>query len=79
MTPAEITPRQSFVSAYAQSIGVTEADAHTARNIHLSVADCKHLCKVLGVAPRWELGSAREGIQAHEWNQALIHYLRGAV
>jgi hypothetical protein len=64
---------------YARSIGVTEADAHTARNIHLSVADCKHLRKVLGTAPRWELGTARDGLDAYAWNQELSEYLKGAV
>lgn len=63
----------SLISEYAQSIGVTEADAHTARNIHLSVADCKHLKFILS-----SMYGPYNDHAAH-WNRSLIEYLKTAV
>jgi hypothetical protein len=44
--------QDKLTSGYARSIGVTEADAHTARNIHLSVADCRHIKHILEAVAR---------------------------
>jgi hypothetical protein len=64
-------PGSKLLSEYAQSLGMTEADARTARNIHLSVADCKHLARVL---------SHIRSHNDHEefWNTELKTYLRTA-
>ena len=69
-----------LVSTYARSIGVTEADAHTARNIHLSVADCKHLRKMLDTLRQAAVfGDVTVSEGAARWNQELAEYLKGAV
>jgi len=70
-----------FGSAYARSIGITEADTHTARNIHLSVADCKHLVRVLRRldGKGFPLGLLDVEQQEVNWNQELADYLRTAV
>jgi hypothetical protein len=62
-----------MLSGYARSIGVTESDARIARNIHLSVADCKHLAIML----RYVTGYKNH--EAARWNEQLIEYLKGAV
>ncbi len=67
-------PSSKMLSKYAQSIGVTEADTHTARNIHLSVADCKHLAYVLS----FKLLEMDDD-HAEFWNTELEKYLRTAV
>ena len=70
----------SPLSTYAQRIGVTEADAHTARNIRLSVGDCKHLVAILRqVATAEALGDFDLSTHAREWNNQLLEYLKGAV
>lgn len=68
-------------SNYAASIGVTDADRHTARNIHLSVGDCKHLKTVLQLANSYivSIGTPDYGAAIIQWNDELIQYLKGAV
>jgi hypothetical protein len=66
-----VVPIARLESDYAHSIGVTSADAHTARNIHLTVADCRHIKHVLQYAH--EFNSTAE-----EWTKELISLLKGA-
>ena len=72
-----------MITRYANSIGVSEADARTARNIHLSVADCKHLVKVLrrhdGKGFPLALLDTDTEQQSIDWSQALADYLGSAV
>ena len=61
-------------SAYALLLGITEPDAYTAKNIHLSVADCKHLAHILNVV-HCEL-DLHEHMET--WNTQLENYLKTA-
>lgn len=70
-----------MVSDYATFIGVTDADAHTARNIYLSVADCKHLVKVLQRDIATARLEAADGFNDAEklWSRALVNHFKHAV
>lgn len=71
-----------FGSTYARSIGVTEADAHTARNIHLSVADCRHIKKELArlaAAETMHPEIFETNQERARWSRELREYLKTAV
>lgn len=64
-----------LLSEYAQHLGMTSADGHITRNIHLSVADCRHIKRILQL---W-IDAGRDCEQSDEWSRNLVEYLRGAV
>jgi hypothetical protein len=71
------------ISDYARNtLGVTETDAHTARNIHLSVADCRHIKTMLlqlNKAICYTDISPADFPAVLRWNDSLIDYFKGAI
>lgn len=74
-----------MITKYAKSIGLIEMDAGTARNIQLSVADCRHIKHML---QQRNAALQSKALDAHHseidrdiirWNDQLIEYLRWAV
>ncbi len=72
-----------MISDYARNtLGVTESDAHTARNIHLSVADCRHIKTMLlqlNAAIYDTDISPLDYSAVRRWNESLIEYFKGAI